>query len=390
MNNRDKLIFTLLDDLNDLNPSDFISFNGLELVFSTSNNPALPTSLSSVFEGVEKLPGEKVSIKITHLKIEDALFYLDEEDFMNRSAIDLKDYTHNDVIFLNPKGPEPFQRVTPEQINFFSINFLTYKEILQFLLEIKEFAEFKNESLKTLTIVSKEYGVFHVGYLRPNYKFFYSINIEGKLERLKREFDKKEFIQFFKEIVVTSVHGTAEKERYQTILRQFDSILDLTSKDYEAYVSNFAIDKIKSQFKEERETYFASVDRSISSIEKQVVSFPLTFAASVFATYKVQDNPGIILLILVAYLLYTVIAVLILRMTSYNVNCLQSDVNAEENEIKTAYGKLYSNFKADFNKIRTKIYNLNVIIIALYFILILLFLLFCFYAAITMEWIELS
>jgi len=390
MDNRDQIISTLLDDLNKLDSSDFISYNGLELVLSTSNRPNLSTSLSSIFRIIEILPDAKVSIKITSSKFENVLFFFDEVDFINRIKISIEEFESYNLILIHPKGKPESDRVIKKDNTLFCKNYLIYKGILEFLFQSKEFAQFSNESTKTFTLISKEYGVFHLGYFPPNYQYFYSINIEGKLERLKSEFQKKEFIQFFKEIVVTSVHSTIEKNRFQIIIRQLDSIIDLTSKDYEAYVSNFAIDKIKSEFREERESYFENIDRSISSIGKQVVSFPLTFAASVFASYKVQDKPGVILLILFAYFLYTVIAILILRMTSYNVKCLRLDINAEEKEISTAYGKIYSNFEADFNKIKKKVFNLRVIIIVLYSVLILLLVLFTLYAAQSMAWVDFS
>ena len=309
---------------------------------------------------------------------------------MIRSKFKLTNYEAYDIIFIMPKGKPGGNDVKVDQTNLFCKNYLIYQETLEFFLETKEFAQFKNDSSKNFTIISKEYGVFHIGYRLPDFYYFYTIKLDGKLKRLKNEFAKKEFIQFFKEIVVASVHSTNEDERFQTLISQLDSIIDLTSKDYEAYVSNFAIDKIKSEFKEERESYFENIDRSISSIGKQVISFPLTFAASIFASYKVQDKPGVILLILIAYFLYTVIAILILRMTSYNVWCLRQDVNEEETQIKTEYSKLYSNFESDFKKIRNKILNLRIIIWVLYGVLIFLFILFALYSSNIMSWIDLS
>lgn len=390
MNNRNPSLEKLHQELNKLEPQDIESYNGLELILSTINSPNLNNSLTSVFRTIDNLPGNKVSVKLNTSKFKNVYFFLNETDFINRNKIDYDTFESSDIFFISPLGKPDADNVITEDTTLFCKNVITYREILDFFLGSREFAQFHNTTTRTFTIISKEYGVFQVGYMLPKYEFFYSINIVGKTRRLKKDFQKKEFIQFFKEIVVASVHSTAEKERFQTLLRQLDSIIDLTSKDYETYVSNFAIDKIKSEFREERESYFENIDRSISSIGKQVVSFPLTFAASVFASYKVQDKPGVILLILFAYLLYTIIAILILRMTSYNVTCLKADVFAEEKEIRTTYGKIYSDFEEDFTKIRNKIFNLRIIINVLYGVLIMLFILFGLYASHTMGWLNLS
>lgn len=390
MSNKNDIIEEFIDELNKINFDGISQFNGIECIVDASKHPSLIEQIKSAFNNPEELPGNKISFLLTDSKWQEILYYYDENDFINRCRLDFEKYQDKSIVFLSPLGKTNIKVVTATDTYKFVVNFLTYKSLRKLFIETKELSQFKNENSKTFTIVSKEYGVFHVGYSLPEYSYFYTINIAGKSERLKKEFEKKEFIQFFKEIIVTSVHSTDEKNRFNVIVNQLDSIIDLTTKDYEAYVSNFAIDKIKSDFKQERESYFESIDRSISSIEKQVVAFPLTFAASVFASYKVQDKPGVLLLILVAYLLYTTVAYLILSMTAYNVRCLRKDVQSEKKAIKNAYGKIYADFKTDFDKIETKIILLRVVIGVLYGVLTFLLVLFALYAAHNMGWIDLS
>lgn len=390
MSNKNDIIEELIDELNKVNFDGISQYNGRECTLDASTNTPLITYIKAAFNNPEELPGNKISFLLTDSKWQEVLYYYDETDFINRCKLDIEEYQDKSIVFLNPLGTLNTRQVTLAEIEKFAINFLTYKSLRELFKETKELSQFKNETSKTFTIVSKEYGVFHVGYSLPVYSYFYTINIVDKSERLKKEFEKKEFIQFFKEIIVTSVHSTDEKNRFNVIISQLDSIIDLTLKDYEAYVSNFAIDKIKSDFKKERESYFESIDRSISSIGKQVVAFPLTFAASVFASYKVQDKPGVLLLILIAYLLYTIVAYLILTMTAYNVRCLKKDVNSEETAIKNSYGKIYSDFKTDFDKIKNKIWLLRIVVGVLYGVLTLLFVLFALYAAHNMQWLDLS
>lgn len=390
MSNKNDIIEEFINELNKINFDGISQFNGIECTVNAYKNPSLIEQIKSAFNNPELLPGNKISFLLTDSKWQEVLFYYDENDFIRRCKLSLSQYQNKSVVFLNPLGKLNTKNIILVDTHKFAINFLTYLSLRKLFKETKELSQFINETSKTFTIISKEYGVFHVGYTLPDYSYFYNINIAHKSERLKKELEKKEFIQFFKEIIVTSVHSTDEKNRFNVIINQLDSIIDLTTKDYEAYVSNFAIDKIKSDFKQERELYFESIDRSISSIEKQVVAFPLTFAASVFASYKVQDKPGVLLLILVAYLLYTIVAYLILSMTAYNVRCLRKDVESEKKAIKNAYGKIYADFKTDFDKIGTKICLLRVVIIVLYGVLTFLLVLFALYVAQNMGKIDLS
>src|SRR5690606_6719430 len=170
-------------------------------------------------------------------------------------------------------------------------------------------------------------------------------NLEPYVEELKSEFVKKEFIQFFKDVIINSIHSTDVRDRFFELTKSLKLLLNLTEKDYESYVLDFAIDKIKSKFKEERNKYFESLEKSIDTVSKQIVSFPLTFGATAFASYQVKDKPFILVLIVVAYLLYTIIAFRVLSITDYNILCLKADVKKEENEIKNGYDKVYDDFK---------------------------------------------
>ncbi|MEO2071133.1 MAG: hypothetical protein ABGW99_07295 [Zunongwangia sp.] len=147
---------------------------------------------------------------------------------------------------------------------------------------------------------------------------------------------------------------------------------------------------MKSEFKEERGMYFDSIDKNIALTVKQVISIPLTFAAIIFASYKVKDQPALLILILSAYFLYIIIAFLILNMTAYNIKCLRKDVKQEKEIIHNLYSIIYDDFKNDFKKIKLKISNLRVIISFIYFILVGLLGLFTIFILYQIDIIDLS
>ena len=390
MSDQQNILNNLSKELGSIDFKQVAQYDGRNYIVDTTSNLSLAAALREVFN-CDDLPANKLEFNRLDSKLLRVKFYDQEKEFISDTISSSGSTLLNQYIFfLSPDKGSNFQCDSKEQVKKFKINVFTYSKILELFKNIKDLALLNDPTSKTLTLVTKQYGVFNVGYQTPTYNFFYRINISGKDKQLETEFKKKEFIQFFKEIIVTSVHRLPDKDRFQALVEQLDSIIDLTSKDYEAYVSEFAIDKIKSEFKKERESYFESIDRSISSIGKQVVAFPLTFAASVFASYKVQDKPGILLLILFAYLLYTIVAYLILSLTSYNVRCLRKDVQSEKATIKNEYGKIYEDFQSDFEKIEIKIGLLRIVVTVLFVVLTLLFLLFLLYAAHSMTWIDLS
>ncbi|CAA9194852.1 hypothetical protein FLACOL7796_00338 [Flavobacterium collinsii] len=245
------------------------------------------------------------------------------------------------------------------------------------------FTTFLNESNNQFIIISKDNGVFHIGYKNKEDRVGDLDDLKPTFEDLKVLFEKKEFIQFFKEIITNiGIHEKDIHDRFFEIIKSLKLLLSLAEKDYENYVLDFAFDKIKSKFKEERNKYFESLEKNIDAVSKQVFAFPLTFSATVFASYQVKEKPWILGLIILAYLLYTIIAFYILSIVEYNIFCLKGDVKKEEDEIKNAYNKIYSDFKLDFEKIWKKIKKLNCLMNILKTILVILLLSFIVFSSI--------
>lgn len=176
-----------------------------------------------------------------------------------------------------------------------------------------------------------------------------------KIDFSERITDNSEYIKLFIETISTAGIGNYDlNDRFFEIVKGLKIIISLTERDYDNYINNFSFEKLKSKFKEERNKYFENLEKNIDLISKQVVSFPLTFAATAFASYQVKDKSLVLILILVGYSLYTFIAIKILNITSYNVECLENDITKEEEIIKNSYSKNHNDFEEDFEKIRKK------------------------------------
>src|SRR5690606_24907041 len=117
----------------------------------------LIASINAAFNQPEELPGNNISFVLTNSKWHDVQFYYNETDFINRCKLDLEKYQNNSVVFLNPIGNS--NTITSDDTQKFTINFLTYKSLRELFKETKEISQFKNETSKTFTLVSKEYGV---------------------------------------------------------------------------------------------------------------------------------------------------------------------------------------------------------------------------------------
>lgn len=358
-------------------------FDGSNLRFKIENN--YPSSLEiakKIFKTINELLNGEIEIKLTSCKLKNTFFYFDYDNYLRDYEYYKDAFTNSNIIILDFETKILFKEIdeefTIEKADMF--NYVQHRELQEFLISKNEFTPYHDNLSKQFVIIGKEKGAFHIGYNLLEKRKISDEDIKPFIEELKTEFVKKEFIQFFKDVIINSIHSTDIKDRFFELTKSLKLLLNLTAKDYESYVLDFAIDKIKSKFKEERNKYFESLEKSIDTVSKQIVSFPLTFGATAFASYQVKDKPWILILIVIAYLLYTFIAFKVLSITDYNILCLKSDVKKEEDDIKNGYEKVYADFKEDFIKIWTKIRKLEGLVLILKWILSVLFIIFLLFA----------
>ncbi|MBD0725864.1 hypothetical protein B6A10_11790 [Flavobacterium sp. L1I52] len=377
------IINEFLSILNNDIAKNSLVFDGSNLRFKIENN--YPSSLEiakKIFKTINELLNGEIEIKLTSCKLKNTFFYFDYDNYLRDYEYYKDAFTNSNIIILDFETKILFKEIdeefTIEKADMF--NYVQHRELQEFLISKNEFTPYHDNLSKQFVIIGKEKGAFHIGYNLLEKRKISNEDIKPFIEELKTEFVKKEFIQFFKDVIINSIHSTDIKDRFFELTKSLKLLLNLTAKDYESYVLDFAIDKIKSKFKEERNKYFESLEKSIDTVSKQIVSFPLTFGATAFASYQVKDKPWILILIVIAYLLYTFIAFKVLSITDYNILCLKSDVKKEEDEIKNGYEKVYADFKEDFIKIWTKIRKLEGLVLILKWILSLLFIIFLLFA----------
>lgn len=378
---------TFIDNFIELFSSDIdlnsFEYNGSLLTFVCQNNFSSNTDLlKQVFSEVNTLLQNKIEIKLSSCILENTFFYFDIEDYFRKYDDYSTNFNNSNIIILKSNERILFK----EKNELYSeskaalFNFIQYRELINFLISKNEFTPYHNEINKQFVIISKENGAFHIGYSLQDIRLSLIENLEPLVNELKKGFANKEYIQFFKEVIISGIHQKDIKDRFFEITKSLKLLLNLTERDYENYVLDFAFDKIISKFKEERNKYFESLEKNIEIVSKQVISFPLTFGATAFASYQVKDKPWILALIVLAYLLYTIIAFKVLSMASYNIQCLRLDVKKEEDEIKGSYGKTFDDFKDDFTKIWTKIIKLENLVSTLKCVLAFLLISFTIYS----------
>lgn len=305
-------------------------------------------------------------------------FFFDEIDFCKRANIYLNNFEVSHFVILSNANrvleKTSDEIFSSEKAIFF--NFYFYHEILSFLEKQVHFMSFHSRADLRFVIFTSEIGPFDIKYNLIESRIKNLENLGSVYTSLCNDFEKVDFVQFFKAAVISTIHEYPIEDRFFYLVQSMRVILNVALRDHTIYIRNFDFDKIKSKFREERNKYFEAIEKNIDSIKGQVTSFPLTFAVSIFTGYQVKDKPAILILVFLAYSLYTFIAWRILSITLYNTASIKSDIGNEEDKIKKGYEVLYSEFESDFLKIKYKISKVENLVTILR--TVLLGLLICF------------
>jgi len=361
-----------------------IEYNGNDFTFKiknfdNNNKKEIIKSLKSVFRNVEELLSNKFRINIENLLIENVFIYYNFQNFQNNYLKYKNNFKESKIIILkNEDSKNLIIKNENENISLLN-NYKLYRDIIEYFNKSPLFVSIPTTNNEFL-LITKGFGFIHLGYDLHENRLVNFNNLENDFKRLKILFEKKEFIQFFKENIGNiGIHRYDIQQRFYHLIVNLNSLLNLSEKDLDTYILEFSFEKVKSKFKDERNKYFEGLEKNIELISKQVVSFPLTFAATAFASYQVKDKSFILFFIILGYTLYTIIAFRILKITSYNIKCLELDISKEEENIKNNYNKVFSEFEDDFIKIYNKTKKIKQLLIYLKIILYTMLLMFIGY-----------
>ncbi|HCZ36317.1 MAG TPA: hypothetical protein DHV26_10380, partial [Cytophagales bacterium] len=93
------------------------------------------------------------------------------------------------------------------------------------------------------------------------------------------------------------------------IIEEATNIAETTKRDYELASKLFDFDKFRDSLYKEKEKYFNGVREIVNRIFTQAIGIPISISATVFATYKIDDEPIILGIVLISFILYVILYV---------------------------------------------------------------------------------
>lgn len=222
-----------------------------------------------------------------------------------------------------------------EQTNHFFDNAIVYSNFINFFIEKSrdennkfQFVDsFDTNNRKLFFTSSKDPGKLVIGYPLELVELDDKINYSIILKRLKDSFDpsSKNLPIFIKNEIFRFFEDRFDLNGFVKLFKDLNKVLDNAEKNYQIYLHDLSLDKIKSDYKEYKQKYFASQNDILNKITTQVIALPISIAASAYSLYNLKGEvfPTMIVLFgLLSYIIYVTFIVGIYFSDIDNLNIL--------------------------------------------------------------------
>jgi hypothetical protein len=252
--------------------------------------------------------------------------------------------------------------------SFYFKNLFAYRDFIDFFIsksngDYSDFQfvdNFDENSRKLFFTSSKEPGKLVISYPVELPNFDDTINYSNILIKLISSFEpvNKHLPLFIKNEIFKYFNNKNDCTGFVTLFINLKSILALANKNYQIYLHDLSLDKIKTDYKDYKQKYFSSQNEILSKITTQVIALPISIAASAFSLYGLKGEiiPTLIVLFgIVSYIVYVTFILSIYFSDIINLNKLaQKDYNTLKIH---PFFLVYIDELSFFNNIKDDLFN---------------------------------
>lgn len=235
-------------------------------------------------------------------------FLYKARDIQNGSDFLILDY-ERPISFIKNKTYVNFEL---HQNYFLVSNTKSYLEFIDFLKEQEKetdeafhFVDSFNKDLRKISFVSlSDKGRLNITYdlkvpfFNPNEDFSIGLN---KFKSCFNE-ENKTLPKFLKAETINYAAKLSNKTRLKELFENLDDVVEKAHVNFEVYLNNLSIDKVKKDYDEVKSKYFNDLSEILSKLTNKIILLPIGISALLFAINKVKDNDIFLLLIILSIL----------------------------------------------------------------------------------------
>lgn len=180
--------------------------------------------------------------------------------------------------------------------------------------------------------------------------------------------------KFLKSSVIKYASRYEQDKRMELLFQNVQSVVEDAKMNFEIYINNLSIDKIRKDYDEYKSKYFSDVSEILKKVTQQIIGFPIVLATSLFAIEKVKENQEFLWLLAVAIFVTTIYLILLLKMNFRDLEYIDKLSRKDFDTIKNnnffvRFPDQFQTFQEIKNRITIRISNLSVIAESYFWIL---------------------
>lgn len=259
-----------------------------------------------------------------------------------------------------------------------------YLDFLSFLKKYEieaedsfHFVDSYNRDLRKISFVSlSENGRLNINYDLKAPLFDTSKSLSKSFEKFTACFDdqNKSLLKFLKTSIISSASNFPKEKRLQLLIESLDEIVEKARINFEVYLNNLSIDKIKKDYDEVKSKYFDSLSNLLSNVTQKIIALPIGISATLFTVEKTTDSSFYLIFILCAIITTSIYLSIILGINNKDLRYISKIFHADYSSL------LENNFfhkrpeeRIVFEEIKAiivdKIWRLEIIIESYYWIM---------------------
>ena len=177
--------------------------------------------------------------------------------------------------------------------------------------------DFFNRGLNKIVFSSSEgQGRIILNFPRGIPPFDEAVDYAAPLRELREGFNEhnKNLPVFIKNELISHLKRFPDDQKMFRLFTEMDTIIDNAKVNFNVFLHELSIEKIKREYKEYKDKYFNQINSILGKLSGQVIALPVTILGAAYAIEKADVSMQVQVIILIAIALTSVLLVFFLRL----------------------------------------------------------------------------
>jgi hypothetical protein len=188
------------------------------------------------------------------------------------------------------------------------------------------------------------------------------------------DIENKSLLKFLKTSIISTASNFPVDKRLQFLIESLDEIVEKARINFEVYLNNLSIDKIKKDYDEVKSKYFDSLSDLLSNVSQKIIALPIGVSATLITVDKITGSIFYLVFIICVIITTSIYLSIILGINYKDLNYISKIFH---NDYNTLLGNNFFHKRPEekivFEEIKTiivdKISRLKIIIESYYWIM---------------------